>query len=103
MKVQLEKEQDADEEIYSKMACWCQTNDKGKTKAIADAEARISTLDNTIEKMSALSLTLNGEIDGLKKEIAKNVKSLEVATALRAKQLAEFNADEKEMLASIQA
>merc|ERR1719230_1702366 len=53
--------------------------------------------------MTALSLTLNGEIDGLKKEIAKNQKSLEVATALRKKQLAEFNGEEKEMLASIQA
>jgi len=103
MKVQLEKEQDADEEIYSKMACWCETNNKGKTKAIADAEARIATLDNTIEKMTSLSLTLNEEIKGLEKEIAANQKSLDVATALRAKQLAEFNAEEKEMLQSISA
>jgi hypothetical protein len=103
MKTQLEKEQDADEEIYSKMACWCETNDKAKTKAIADAEARISTLDNTIEKMTALSQTLNTEIEGLKKEIEKNQKSLEVATALREKQLAEFNEEEKEMIESISA
>jgi hypothetical protein len=88
MKVQLEKEQDADEEIYSKMACWCETN---------------TTLDNTIEKMTSLSLTLNEEIKGLEKEIAANQKSLDVATALRAKQLAEFNAEEKEMLQSISA
>ena len=26
------------------MACWCETNDKEKTKSIADAEARISDL-----------------------------------------------------------
>lgn len=103
MQKQLEKEADADEEIYSKMACWCETNNKGKTKSIEDAEARIANLDNTIEKMSALSSTLNGEITGLKKEIATNVKSLEVATALRQKQLAEFNAEEKEMLQSISA
>lgn len=103
MKVQLEKEGDADEEIYSNMACWCSTNDKGKSKAIADAEKRISTLDNTIERMSSLSMTLSGEIKGLEKEIATNIKSLEVATALRAKQLAEFNAEEKEMIQSIAA
>jgi len=103
MKVQLEKEADADEEIYSKLACWCKTNDKGKTKSIADGEARISTLANTIEKMSALSTTLSGEISGLKKEIAANEKSLEVATSLRRKQLAEFNAEEKEMIQSISA
>jgi len=103
MKEQLEKEADADEEIYSKLACWCETNNKGKTKSIADAEARIATLDNTIERMTSLSATLNGEIEGLKKEIAKNQKSLDVATALREKQLAEFNAEEKEMIQSISA
>jgi len=53
--------------------------------------------------MGSLSLTLNQEIKSLNAEIAKNQKSLEVATALRTKQLAEFNAEEKEMLASIQA
>jgi len=103
MKVQLEKEADADEEVYSKMACWCKTNNDGKTKAVADAEARIASLENTVEKMSALSLTLNGEITSLNKEIAKNQKSLEVATALRKKQLAAFNDEEKEMLGSINA
>ncbi|CAK0858034.1 unnamed protein product, partial [Prorocentrum cordatum] len=42
---QLEKEAEEDEEIYDKMACWCETNDKEKTKAISDAEARISALE----------------------------------------------------------
>ena len=43
MKVQLEKEGDADEEIYSNMACWCSTNDKGKSKAVADVIPRGNT------------------------------------------------------------
>jgi len=71
MKGQLEKEADADEEVYSKMACWCSTNDKGKTKSISDAGARIANLENTIEKMTSLSATLNGEISGLNKEFAQ--------------------------------
>jgi hypothetical protein len=29
---QLEKEKEDDEEIYEKMACWCETNDKQKNK-----------------------------------------------------------------------
>lgn len=103
MQAQLEKEAEADEEVYSKLACWCETNDKGKTKAIADAESRLATLGGTIEQMSAMSTTLHQEIDGLKKEIAKNEKSLEVATALREKQKAEFVAEEKEMVQSISA
>merc|ERR1719326_1788493 len=41
---QLEKEAKEDEEIYDKLACWCETNDKEKTKSIADAEDKIATL-----------------------------------------------------------
>merc|ERR1719441_41096 len=48
---QLEKEAEEDEEIYDKMACWCETNDKEKTKAIADAEARIEDLTTKIEEL----------------------------------------------------
>ena len=41
---QLEREAEEDEEIYDKMACWCETNDKEKTKAIADARHAFQTL-----------------------------------------------------------
>merc|ERR1719155_179304 len=58
---QLEKEAEEDEEIYDKMACWCETNDKEKTKSIADAEARISDLTTKIEEMTAASARLNTE------------------------------------------
>merc|ERR1719326_2263470 len=46
---QLQEEADQDEEIYDKMACWCETNDKEKTKAIADAERNIDLLTTGIE------------------------------------------------------
>merc|ERR1719297_758348 len=52
---QLEKEAEEDEEIYDKMACWCETNDKEKTKSIAEAEARIEKLTTTIEEYTAAS------------------------------------------------
>merc|ERR1719162_2463773 len=58
---QLEKEAAEDEEIYDKMACWCETNDKEKTKAVSDAEARISDLTTTIEETTAESARLNTE------------------------------------------
>merc|ERR1719240_2256682 len=62
MLAQLEKEGEEDEEIYEKMACWCETNDKEKTKAIADAEQRIEDLTSSIEEMTAASARLNAEI-----------------------------------------
>merc|ERR1719216_729733 len=59
---QLEKEAEDDEAIYDKMACWCETNDKAKTKSIADAEAKIAALTNKIEELTAASARLNEEI-----------------------------------------
>jgi len=100
---QLEKEAEEDEEIYDKMACWCETNDKEKTKSIADAEARISDLTTKIEELTASSARLNTEIKNLEKEVAGNQAALDKATAIRQKQLAEFNGEEKDLLGSISA
>merc|ERR1711937_17206 len=100
---QLEKEAEEDEEIYEKMACWCETNDKEKTKSIADAEARISDLTTKIEELTASSARLNTEIKNLEKEVAENQAALDKATAIRQKQLAEFNEEEKDLLESISA
>merc|ERR1719355_43683 len=103
MLTQMEKEGEEDEEIYDKMACWCETNDKEKTKAIADAEARIEDLTTMIEELTASSARLNTEIKNLEGEVAKNQEALDKATALRQKQLAEFNAEEKDALEALSA
>jgi len=103
MSKQLEKEGDEDEDIYDKMACWCETNDKEKTKAIADASSRISDLTTKIEEHTATSSRLSTEIKNLKKEVADNQAALDKATAIRQKQLAEFNGEEKDLLQSVSA
>ncbi len=100
---QLEKEAADDEEIYDKMACWCVTNDKEKTKSIADAEAQIARLTNQVEELTAGSARLGTEIKNLEKEKASNQASFDQATAIREKQLAAFNAEEKDLLESISA
>merc|ERR1712224_1047489 len=86
-----------------KMACWGETNDKEKTKAIADAEARISDLTTKIEELTTNSARLNTEIKNLEKEVAENQAALDKATAIRQKQLAEFNEEEKDALEAISA
>merc|ERR1719316_1032204 len=98
---ELEQEGEEDEEVYETMGCWCETNDKIKTKSIADAEQKISDLTAAIESFTGSSARLNVEISNLEKEIAKNSAALDQATALRKKELAEFNAEEKEMLQTI--
>jgi len=100
---QLEKEAEEDEEIFDKLACWCETNDKEKTKSIIDAETRIKDLTTSIEELSASSSRLNTEIKNLNQEVADNQAALDAATAIRQKELAEFNAEEKDLLLSIQA
>merc|ERR1719420_2417549 len=103
MLAQLEKEAAEDEEIYDKMACWCETNDKAKTKSIAEAETRIADLTTSVEELTASSARLGTEIKNLEKEVAANQAALDSATAIRQKQLAEFNAEEKDLLESISA
>merc|ERR1719379_166787 len=103
MQEQMEKEQREDEEVYEKVACWCEMNDKEKSLTIEEAEARITDLTSTIEEKTASSARLNTEIKNLEAEIAKNQGALDKATAIREKQLEEFNAEEKDLLQSVQA
>jgi outer membrane murein-binding lipoprotein Lpp len=100
---QLEKEHEDDEDIFDKIACWCETNDREKTKSIAEAEARIDMLTTKVEELTAQSARLNTEIRNLETEVAANQNALEKATAIRQKQLAEFNEEEKDLLESISA
>merc|ERR550514_2173185 len=56
-----------------------------------------------IEELTASSARLNTEIKNLEGEVVKNQEALDKATALRQKQLAEFNAEEKDALEAISA
>merc|ERR1719181_2341404 len=100
---QLQKEAEEDEEIYDKLACWCTTNDKEKTKAVKDAEEKIDMLETKIAELTALSAKLTEEIQSLEKDIEGYQAALEQATAIRKKELAEFQAEEKDMLEAIGA
>jgi chaperonin cofactor prefoldin len=101
MVTQLEKEGEEDEEVYNTMGCWCVTNEKSKTKSIADAETDIETLTSSIESLSAQAAKLSTEIPALEAEINKNSEAIATATSMREKDLAEFNQEEKESLVII--
>merc|ERR1719456_1061797 len=85
------------------MTCWCTTNDKAKTAAIAQAESDIAELTAAIQSFTASSSKLNTEIENLEAELAHNTDALDKATAVRQKELAEFNAEEKSSLGTIAA
>jgi len=103
MQKTLEEEAKADQEVYDQFACWCETNDKEKTKAIADAEAKIDSLKITIEELTAESTRLGQEIKTLEEEVKKNQAALGKATAMRMKAQEEFSGEEKDLLQSVQA
>jgi len=103
MQTELTKEKEADQELYDKLTCWCETNGKDKTAAISKANGMIEGLGSDIEAYTSKTAELEEQIASLKDEIAKNDAALRKADAMRQKDLAEFNADEKDMLQSIQA
>merc|ERR1719392_175665 len=77
MQAELQKEADNDEELYDKLVCWCETNEKEKTKAIEIANQMISDHAAMIEETAAKNSQLTSEIDALTKEIADNTAALE--------------------------
>merc|ERR1719428_1851923 len=101
MTTQLMKEQDQDNEMMETMNCWCETYDKEKTAAIKAAEDSIATLKATSEEQGAAAAKFTAEIASLEKILAASQESLASATEQRKKALAEFNEEEKDLLASI--
>mmetsp|Transcript_59641 Transcript_59641/g.130955 ORF Transcript_59641/g.130955 Transcript_59641/m.130955 type:complete len:773 (-) Transcript_59641:17-2335(-) len=101
MKGQLEKEVTADAGAYDKMVCWCETNDKAKSKAITEADARITELLSEVEARSGRDGELATKIEHLKAEIVAQKEALAGATALREKELAEFNSEENDMTQAV--
>jgi len=55
-----------------RFACWCETNGKGKTASIADAETRIKDLTVQIEELSAASSRFNTQIKNLDMKVAES-------------------------------
>merc|ERR1719454_1926354 len=90
MKAQCEKEAEQDQEMYDKMGCWCETNEREKTEAIKIATETIDQLTSDIESGVAKVAKLETEIAQLKEDIAANIEALKKATEMRAKERAEY-------------
>jgi hypothetical protein len=103
MKAELEADAANDQSVYDKLVCWCETNEKDKTTATGNANKQIDSLLSDIERLTAKGAQLKTEIAQAEKEKAANEKALKEATAVREKESAEFNTDEKDMLQSLQA
>merc|ERR1719272_1860992 len=94
MTAQLEAEAKTDADMNDKMACWCETNDREKTQAIADAAQREKDLEATIQETAASAAQLKADTEYLTKQIAEQKASLQEATGIRAKEQGEFRSQE---------
>jgi len=101
MTVQLQKEQEQDNDMMETMKCWCETYDKEKTAAILAAEDSIASLKTTSAEQGAAASQFEAEIASLEVILKKSQVALAQATEQRKKALAEFNEEEKDLLASI--
>jgi len=103
LKARVEADGDAEQLIYDKFACWCETITKKKAYAINDAKAELHETGQEILKHKGTVSTRSSEILQLTADIRTNLKAQETATAIRQKENAEYMAESAEMKQAIAA
>merc|ERR1719502_2616641 len=98
----LKKEMDEDEELYTKLECWCSTNDWEKQNQVAELESKIAELNAEIERLTAKSAELKELLKELAEKIEALKKELAEATALREKELKAFHGGELDSIQGIE-
>lgn len=98
MATQLSVEAQEDADAQSTMGCWCESNEKEKSKSVNLANRKIPELESMIQESAAKSAQLKVEIEVLKKQVTKGKAALETATAIRAKERQDFKDREKELV-----
>eukprot|EP00928_Gymnodinium_smaydae_P029556 TRINITY_DN22222_c0_g2_i1.p1 TRINITY_DN22222_c0_g2~~TRINITY_DN22222_c0_g2_i1.p1 ORF type:complete len:777 (-),score=182.33 TRINITY_DN22222_c0_g2_i1:63-2393(-) len=101
MKTELEAEAASESEMYDKMACWCKTNEKEKTAAVAKAEATIKELEAEIQGRAARFGELSTNIEAMKKQIADDTTALRQSTGIREQEASEFRGEETDLVQAI--
>merc|ERR1719163_734059 len=83
--------------IYAEFAEWCEDRSKEVGFEIKTGKAEVADLTATIDQQSALIGSLNAKIEELSASIATDEADLKAATEIRAKEAADFAAEEKEL------
>jgi len=102
MTATLGKEMEEDEELYHKLACWCNDNVYAKGLSEEANKEKIEELKATIEQLTAKSTELGTKIKELEAEVAADTAALGEAKALRDKQVKEFHDIELDNIAAIE-
>jgi len=103
MKKQLGAELQDDKEVHEKMDCWCDSNEKEKTKAIEEGGIEIQRLKSFLGESAGKIAEMKVKRKDTKEELASDQKALSASTALRMKDNKVFAKDEKDTVVSIKA
>jgi len=90
MKAQLEKEAEEDEEIYDKLACWCETIEKKKAEKITKDKAELKDLGGQIKEFMAQVSENTAKINELIQDSKANLEDQKELTEMRDKEHAAF-------------
>merc|ERR1719298_86772 len=103
MQEELNKELEDDKAVYEMLTCWCETNEKEKTKAIAEGEAKAAQLEADIGEAIAKIKELKEKIQQAKDAYNKAWDSLNKASAMRMKENKESHGEENDLVGAIKA
>merc|ERR1719262_1949837 len=100
---ELNKELEDDKAVYEMLTCWCETNEKEKTKAIAEGEANAARLEGELGEAAAKIKELKEKIAEAKDSYNKAWDSLNKASAMRLKENKENHGEENDLVEAIKA
>jgi len=103
MKVKVGEEGEKEKELFKKFQLYCQNADEGLGKNIAEAEAKIPQLSNSIEATQGEKSQLEEDLKRVSADAAAAKAAIEEATAIRDKEAATFAAQEAEDKQNIRA
>jgi len=103
MQKKIEAEGNESEVLYDKFMCYCENGDGSLDKSIRAAQERIPQLKSSIEESIAAHQQTTSELAGHKDGRAQAKKAVETATAMRAKEKADFDKESAETKANIDA
>merc|ERR1719214_158311 len=103
LKSKIEADGKAENKIYNKYACWCETTSARKATNIHQAMADIKSLSTQILEYKGSVATLASEIKELSSEMQDNQGAQDEATAIRQKENGEYEAQKAEMEQTLNA
>jgi len=100
---ELNKELEDDKAVYEMLTCWCETNEKEKTKAIAEGEATAAALEADMGEFLAKMKEIKEHLAQTKAAYNDKWESLKKAKSMRMTENKEFHANEVDLMEAIKA